>query len=114
MQFLKTIFWVALAVVAVIFSFNNWTDVHIALFGGMTWDTKLPVPLFFAFLIGLVPALVLHRATRWSMRRKLNSAERALADVRMAPAEPTPPAPPPVSASLPPAAAPIAVPPGVS
>lgn len=115
MQFLKTIFWVALAVIAVIFSFNNWTDVQVALFGGMVWQTKLPVPLLFSFLIGLVPALVLHRATRWSLRRKLDTVERALADVR-APVETAPAAValPPVAAPLPPAAAPIAVPPGVS
>lgn len=92
MQFLKTVFWVALAVMAVIFSFNNWTDVQVALFGGMVWQTKLPVPLFLAFLIGLIPALVLHRATRWSMRRKLDSAERALSDVRTAAIATAPPA----------------------
>ena len=110
MQFLKTIFWIAAAIAGGIFAFNNWTDTHIALWGGMVWDTKLPVPLFIAFLIGLLPAFLLHRATRWSLTRKLTNAERALAESK--PLAPTPD----VSASgaIPPGAAPIAVPPGVS
>jgi lipopolysaccharide assembly protein A len=109
MQFLKTIFWVAVAVAGAIFGYNNWTDAHIALWGGMVWDTKLPVPLLIAFLIGLLPAFLLHRATRWSLTRKLNTAERALADNMPL----TPPPAVPTAGVIPPGAAPIAVPPGV-
>lgn len=107
MQFLKTIFWAMIAVVAAIFSFNNWNLVTINLWNGLQLDTRLPLLLGVAFLIGLVPTYLLHRTTRWSLNRKLSSAERALADVR---------APDPVVArgTLPPAAAPIAAPPGVS
>jgi lipopolysaccharide assembly protein A len=108
MQFLRTIFWVAIAVIAVIFAFNNWTPVTITLWGGMLLDTRLPILLLAAFLLGLVPYFILHRATRWSLRRKLDSAERALAEVRGTPVESIQRAEP-----LPPAAAPIAVPPGV-
>jgi lipopolysaccharide assembly protein A len=111
MQFLKTIFWIGITIAGAIFAFNNWTDAHIALWGGMVWDTKLPVPLLIAFLIGLLPAFLLHRATRWSLTRKLNTAERALAEnkpVVVAPSEPSP-----APGVIPPGAAPIAVPPGV-
>jgi lipopolysaccharide assembly protein A len=108
MQFLKTIFWVTMAVIAVIFSSNNWTEVEISLWANMVWETKLPVPLLIAFLIGLLPTLLLYRTTRWRLRRKLDSTEKALASVQSAPASPA------VPATMPPAAAPIAVPPGVS
>lgn len=108
MQFLRTLFWVILAVAAMVFSFNNWSPVTVNLWSGLQLDTKLPLLLVGAFLFGLVPTLLLHRATRWSLRRKLDTMERALAEVR-AP-EPVPAA----SGALPPSAAPIAVPPGVA
>ena len=108
MQFLKTLFWVLIAAVALLFSNANWVTVPVKLWAGVDVDAKLPALLLVAFLIGLLPALLLHRATRWSLRRKLSTMERALADVSSsAPEEKT-------SGALPPAAAPIAVPPGVS
>lgn len=107
MQFLKTIFWVALAVAVVIFSSNNWTDIKVSLWANMVWQTKLPVPLLIAFLTGLLPTLLLYRTTRWRLRRRLDSTEKALASVQSVPA-------PTSSTVMPPAAAPIAVPPGVS
>lgn len=109
MQFLRTIFWVILAVAAVIFSLGNWTPVTINLWGDVQVDSKLPVLLFCAFLVGLLPTLILYRAHRWSARRKLEAAERTLAELRG-----TPPSPPPEQTTLPPAAIPTAVPPGVS
>ena len=128
MQFLKTIFWVLLAVAAVIFAFGNWTPVTLNLWGDVQLDSKLPVLLFVAFLIGLLPTFILHRATRWRMRRKLESTERALEAARgvtpataATPAVYTPSDPgdsiQPVAippASIPPASIPSAVPPGVS
>jgi len=82
MQFLRTLFWVVLAVVAVIFAFNNWTQVSVNLWGGLSADAKLPVLLLVAFLIGLLPMFILHRATRWNLKRRLDNAERALAVLR--------------------------------
>lgn len=90
MQFLKTLFWVVLAVAAAVFAMKNWNPVSVTLWGGLEVDAKLPVLLFIAFLFGLLPTLALHRATRWSLRRRIESNERALADVRasLAPSEP--------------------------
>lgn len=105
MQFLKTLFWVTLAVIAVIFSYNNWSDVQIALWGNKIWFTKLPVPLLMAFLAGLIPALLLHRTTRWSLKRKLEMMERSLSDIRTAAT------PPPVRTS---ANVPVSAPPGAA
>lgn len=110
MQFLKTLFWVTVAVSAAIFSFNNWSPVTINLWNGLQLDTRLPLLLAGAFFIGLGPALLLHRTTRWRMRRKIETMERALADIRVA-AEPQPST---SRQAIPPAAAPMAVPPGVA
>ncbi len=82
MQFLKTLFWVVLAVAAVIFAMRNWTPVTVNLWGGLLVDAKLPVLVFGAFLTGFLPTFAYHRATRWRLKRRLDSHERALADMR--------------------------------
>ena len=82
MQFLRTVFWVVLAVVGVIFSFNNWQIVSIKLWGDIIVDTPLPILLFVVFMLGLLPTLVLHRATRWNLNRKLEVANRNLNETR--------------------------------
>lgn len=82
MQFLRTLFWVVVAVAAVIFATRNWVTIPINLWGGLQADIKLPVLIFGAFLIGLLPPWLWHRATRWSLRRRLESTERALAEAR--------------------------------
>lgn len=112
MQFLKTIFWVVIAVILVVFALSNWTAVNITVWNGVSLETKLPVAIFVAFLLGLVPYFLLHRATRWTLQRKLTQLERQLAETR-ALLDPKPlEAPSP--GAIPPSAAPIAVPPGVS
>lgn len=81
MQFLRTLFWVILTVAAIVFAYRNWVRVEIRLFGGLVADAKLPVLLFGAFLLGLVPTYILHRTTRWRLRRRAETAERSLAEL---------------------------------
>jgi lipopolysaccharide assembly protein A len=97
MQFLRTVFWVVLAVLGVIFSFNNWQIVSIKLWGDILIDTPLPILMFVVFMLGLLPTLILHRATRWNLNRKLEAANRNLTETRAviepvrAPFDPAPP-----------------------
>ncbi|WP_041391955.1 lipopolysaccharide assembly protein LapA domain-containing protein [Sphingobium sp. SYK-6] len=81
MQFLRTAFWVVLAIIVMIFSFANWTPVTINLWGGLQLETKLALIVIVAFLAGSLPFWALHKATHWRLRRKLDTAERALAAV---------------------------------
>ena len=53
--------------------------------------SRLPVLLVVAFLAGLVPMLILHRATRWRLRRKLDVSERSVLELRAAAAAPARP-----------------------
>lgn len=80
MQFLRTASWVALAVVIVVFAVNNWTPVTVNLWDGLRMDTKLPVLVIGAFLVGSVPLWLYYRAMRWRLRRRLDTAERALSE----------------------------------
>jgi lipopolysaccharide assembly protein A len=106
MQFLRTVFWVVLAVVGVIFATANWTPVTVNLWSGMVVDTRLPVLMLVTFLLGLVPMLIVHRATRWTLRRRLDSANRALTETAVLPST--------VRDVPPPGATPFAPPPGVA
>jgi lipopolysaccharide assembly protein A len=96
MQFLKTLFWVALAVILVLFSSVNWTPVTIKLWGGLEADVKLPALVLFSFLLGFIPMLIVHNARLWTLKRRLDAHERqaaAIAHVTPAPPTPAPHAP---------------------
>jgi lipopolysaccharide assembly protein A len=100
MQFLKTLFWAAFAVVVVLFAHGNWYPVQLRLWGDLEADVKLPVLVFAAFLIGFLPTFALYRARLWSMRRRIETHERNLVNAQItgAPAAPSG-APPPAPAS---------------
>ena len=76
MQFLKTLFWIALTVVLVLFAKANWNAVTLKLWGGLEADVKLPVLVLSAFLIGFLPTLIVYRARLWGLKRRLEPAER--------------------------------------
>ena len=88
MQFLKTLFWILLTVILVLFARENWQPVTITLWGGLQVDIKLPILVLFAFLLGFVPTMILYRARLWSMQRRLELQDRGLYP-------PTPSVPPP-------------------
>ena len=111
MGFLKSLLWALILVAFTIFCVQNWIPVTINLWSGLVMDTVLPLLLLISFLIGLVPTLIWMRATRWSLNRKLESVQRSLTQATAPPA--TAVAPVPNEGTLPPVAAPIAVPPGV-
>ena len=77
MQFLKTLFWVLIAVVVVLFATHNWFDVTVNLWGDIQADIKLPLLLLIVFLIGFAPTWSLMRARTWSHRRRIEAMERS-------------------------------------
>jgi uncharacterized integral membrane protein len=84
MQFLKTLLWVLIAVVVVLFATRNWTDVTLNLWDDIQADIKVPVLLVAAFLLGWLPTWLWMRTRIWGQRRRIDALERSLA----------PPAPP--------------------
>jgi hypothetical protein len=89
MGFLRTLFWVAVTVVVVVFSTRNWVPVTISLFGDLQADVKLPVLLMIMFLIGFGPVYLWHRAVRWRDKRRV-AADRFGAAQPVSPPEPAP------------------------
>ncbi len=104
MSFLKTLLWIVVAVIVALFCFNNWTVVAINLWNGLILETKLPLLLGAAFLLGLLPPLLLWQATRYRLRRHMQTEQQIMAP---------PPPPMPVSVERAPPTGPFTtVPPG--
>ena len=76
MNFLRTLFWVVIAVSLAIFANRNWTDVTLNLWGDLQADVKLPVLLAFVFLLAFLPTFFILRGQLWSLRRKFAVVER--------------------------------------
>ena len=92
MQFLKTLFWVLVAVFVALLASRNWFDVTLNLWGDIQADIKAPVLLGLMFLLGFLPTFLIYRARLWAMRRRLDAHERQRAQQSAAaePAEPEP------------------------
>ena len=77
MQFIKTLFWVILAVILVVFAANNWSPTSVLVWQDIRVDTKLPVLVIGAFLLGFLPMWILHRTMKWRMSRRIKTLEAA-------------------------------------
>jgi len=100
MAIVRTIIWVLITIVMVLFTINNWQPVEVRIWSTLVLETKLPALVILAFLLGMVPTWLVHRAARWRLNRRIASLEAATARAALpvpAPA-PTPrvPAEPPV------------------
>jgi lipopolysaccharide assembly protein A len=94
MQTLKIIILVFLALFAGLTARLNWGGVNFIMLGQKEAATiPLGLLLIGAFLIGLVPAMIWYKLSRWTVRRKLTKTEAKL-QAASTPA----PAPPPVDA----------------
>jgi len=76
MNFLRTLFWVILAVVAAIFTLRNWSLVAVNLWAGYTADVKLPVLMALSGLLAFIPTYAFHRTRVWRLNRRIDSLER--------------------------------------
>ena len=81
MRFLKTLFWIVVAVLVTLFAARNWSDVTISLWGNLEADIKIPILLAAAFLIGLVPTMLVYRAKIWQLNNRVGMARRDLPPV---------------------------------
>lgn len=78
MQIVRTIVWVLILFGLLVFSFFNWDPVEVKLWDNLVLETKVPVLVIVAFLLGLVPMWLYHRGAKWSLGRRINSLETAV------------------------------------
>ena len=83
MQFLKTLFWVVVAVLVFFLASRNWHNVTMNLWGDIQADIKLPILIGLVFLLGWLPTYLIHRARLWRAKSRLESFERQQAAARM-------------------------------
>ncbi len=76
MQFLKTLFWVVLAIAVVLFARENWVPVELKLWSGLIAEVKLPFLLLLVFLLGFLPTYLLYRGRIWALRRQIGRPDR--------------------------------------
>ncbi|MBV9527711.1 lipopolysaccharide assembly protein LapA domain-containing protein [Sphingomonas sp.] len=86
MQFLKTLFWVLLAVLVALFAWTNWTPVTINLWTDIQAETKLPLLVLAGFVVGWLPTWLVMRARLWTLRRRIDAFDRQRAAPVAAPA----------------------------
>ena len=79
MHFLKTLFWVLVAVIVTFFAYRNWAAVTLNLWGDIQVDIKVPILLLLFFVLGWLPTWLLMRTRLWTYRRRLDAFERARA-----------------------------------
>ena len=77
MQFLKTLFFVFVAVIVALFASRNWTEVTLSLWGDIAVDIKIPLLLLLFFLLGFLPTWLVMRTRLWSYRRRIEALERS-------------------------------------
>ncbi|HMC92086.1 MAG TPA: hypothetical protein VKI45_06440, partial [Allosphingosinicella sp.] len=65
MQFLKTLFWIVLTMILVLWGKANWAVVPVKLWGGLIADVRLPLLIVFGFLVGWLPTFLIYRARLW-------------------------------------------------
>lgn len=85
MQIIRTIVWVVILFAILTFSFFNWETVEVNLWENLVLETKVPVLVIIAFLLGLVPMWLYHRSVKWSLSRRIRSLENSIKTSALAP-----------------------------
>ncbi|AUX70148.1 hypothetical protein CHX26_12195 [Porphyrobacter sp. HT-58-2] len=83
-KILRTIIWVLAAVGFLIFAIYNWQPVELKLWQNLVLETKVPVVVMLAFLLGLLPMWALHRSVVWGLNRRVRALETSLKNTALA------------------------------
>jgi lipopolysaccharide assembly protein A len=75
---IRTIVWILLVCGILIFSFYNWRPVEVTIWENLVLETKVPVALVLAFLIGFVPLFAYHLSVKWALKRRIRTLESSL------------------------------------
>lgn len=106
MQIVRTIVWVLVLVIVLLFTLANWDQqVTVRIWQNIVWDTRLPAVVIVSFLLGMLPMWMIHRGNSWRLNRRIGHLETAARHA----ATRTEPAPAP-EATQPSPAAPAATP----
>lgn len=75
MKIIRTVLWVVVIVALALFTAFNWTSVDIQIWESLVLETRLPVLILVAFLLGYFPMWLTHRTSVWRFNRRIASLE---------------------------------------
>jgi hypothetical protein len=75
---IRTIAWILLVCGLLIFSFYNWRPVEVTIWENLVLETKVPVALMLAFLLGFAPLFAYHLSVKWALKRRVRNLENSL------------------------------------
>lgn len=75
---LRTIFWVFAAVGFTVFAAYNWHPVELTLWQNLVLETKVPMLVLLAFVLGFLPTWAVHRSVVWGLHRRIRALETSL------------------------------------
>ena len=78
LRFLRTLFWIVVAVLITLFAAQNWRDVTVDLWANLQADIKLPLLLLVAILCGFLPTWLIYRARLWRLQNRVGAARHDL------------------------------------
>lgn len=84
MKILRTIFWILAAVGFLIFAIYNWRPVELTLWQNLVLETKVPMVVILAFVIGFLPMWMVHRSVVWGLNRRVRALETSLKNTALA------------------------------
>jgi uncharacterized integral membrane protein len=92
MQIIRTVIWIAMTALLVMFIAMNWERAPVNFWpletGYLHFEWPVGVIALVFFLLGLLPMWLLHRAGKWRLNRRISMLET---NVRTAAAAPPPP-----------------------
>jgi len=78
MRVVRTIIWVLLLVILLLFTANNWQSVEVKIWENLILETRLPVLVLAAFLLGLLPMWLASKAGKWRLKRRISTLENTV------------------------------------
>ncbi len=84
MQIVRTIALILVFIGITVFAIYNWKPVEVTLWENLVMETKLPVLVVLAFLVGFVPAWAYHQSIKWGLKRRVRSLEQSLKTAALA------------------------------
>jgi lipopolysaccharide assembly protein A len=75
---IRTIALVFLVFGLLVFSAYNWQPVEVNIWDNLVLETKVPVLVLLAFLLGFAPLFAYHQSVKWSLKRRVRHLESSL------------------------------------
>ena len=78
MPIIRAIALVVLVFGLLVFSAYNWQSVEVNIWDNLVLETKVPVLMVLALIMGFAPLFAYHRSVKWGLKRRVRHLESSL------------------------------------